>query len=434
MEDVCESEGGFSNPVDARSSPLALSHRLNGRIWTPTRGATGTMFFTKSPKNRKKTPEGTSASPMEEPERERVSRTDGKALAEAWVAAPRGLAIADTLLNSQDIQKVVEETGAVSPFFVGGGRKSRLKKAAYEGRIGSRAYIFRDVNIPVRIFDDSKDDALLVPKNSIVFVESDLDFRIPDFVALRFNLQIQHVHRGLLLGTGPLVDPGFWGKLCIPLHNLTDQDYEIPKNEGLIWLEFTKTTLATNIRDDARAPLVGTPSDENGHWDIEKFLNKAATQYTGIKIPIRSSLPTMFEEANLATIKSAADAKSALAEAEKLKSMNFIAMVAAAVGLGALTISAAVFLSNLLNRNEDLAVRLQASTDTAQRSIDGHIDDVARFETAPAEKVLLVPALRAQVERQRREIAVLRENLVRTKADIEEIKRFQAAESLRNVK
>ena len=121
---------------------------------------------------------------------------------------------------------------------------------------------------------------------------------MPDFIALRFNLQIQHVHRGLLLGTGPLVDPGFWGKLCIPLHNLTDQDYEIPKEEGLIWLEFTKTTLPTDKTDDARVPLEGISHDEKGHWDIEKFLNKAASQYRGHKVPIKSSLPTMFSEAN----------------------------------------------------------------------------------------------------------------------------------------
>ena len=55
-------------------------------------------------------------------------------------------------------------------------------------------------------------EELTVGANSIVFVECDLDFRLPDFIALRFNLQIRHVHRGLLLGTGPLVDPGYRGK------------------------------------------------------------------------------------------------------------------------------------------------------------------------------------------------------------------------------
>lgn len=391
------------------------------------------MIFNKARGQRAKSTASAPTEPVK-PETELVSRAQGKVLADAWVKKPRDLDISDTLLNSKDIRAVVEATGVVSPFFVGGGSKSRLKKAAYEGRIGTRAYIFRETNAPERIFDDAKDDSLLVPSNSIVFVESDLDFRIPDFIALRFNLQIQHVHRGLLLGTGPLVDPGFWGKLCIPLHNLTDQDYLIPKSAGLIWLEFTKTTLAPFEKDDARAPLASMPSDENGHWDIEKFLNKAATQFNGNKVPIKSSLPTMLRDANISVAKSAEDAKSALAEAEKLKNMNFIAMVAAAVGLCALGLTASGFLFTLLNRNEDIAVRLQASTEAATRAIDGHIQDVARYGTAPAEKALIVPALRAQVERQRRELDDMRQDLVRTRKDVEELKARLAAEALRHSK
>ena len=50
------------------------------------------------------------------------------------------------------------------------------------------------------------------------------------------------MHRGLLLGTGPLVDPGFHGRLLIPLHNLTSDEYTIRGDEGLIWMEFTKTS------------------------------------------------------------------------------------------------------------------------------------------------------------------------------------------------
>jgi deoxycytidine triphosphate deaminase len=247
-----------------------------------------------------------------------VSRDQGKQLAEAWDKTPKKLNIPDTLLTSRHIIEVAKATGIVSPFFYSEGlRKDRLKKAAYEGRVGSKAYIYKDKNSPEKIFDASTDEYLKVPRNSIVFVESDLDFRIPDFIALRFNLQIQHVHRGLLLGTGPLIDPGFWGKLCIPLHNLTDEDYEIPKNEGLIWIEFTKTTLPSDMADKARAPQASA-KERKEHWDIEKFLHKAADQYRGHKVPIKSSLPTMFKKANDAVEKSAEDAATAAKEAGSL--------------------------------------------------------------------------------------------------------------------
>lgn len=351
-----------------------------------------------------------------------VSREQGKALAEAWDEAPKNLKIPDTLLTSHHIIEVVKETGVVSPFFYSEGlRKDRLKKAAYEGRIGSKAYIYKDKNCPERIFDSSKDEYLKVPRNSIVFVESDLDFRIPDFIALRFNLQIQHVHRGLLLGTGPLIDPGFWGKLCIPLHNLTDEDYEIPHDEGLIWIEFTKTTLPPDKADKARAPQASA-TERKEHWDVEKFLHKAAEQFKGHKVPIKSSLPTMFDEATASAKKSADDAKSAFDEARSLRTLNLVAIVAAAIALAALTTSFGVFLWNMASRNEEIAVKLSAETTSIHGAIDQHIRDVDRYGSTPKEAGASVSALKGELDHQKQEIKALSSQISDLKAELENLK------------
>ena len=61
-------------------------------------------------------------------------------------------------------------------------------------------------------------------------------------MAIRFNLRITNVHRGLLLGTGPLVDPGFEGDLLIPIHNLTNNSYYFKGGDKFIWVEFTKVS------------------------------------------------------------------------------------------------------------------------------------------------------------------------------------------------
>jgi len=63
---------------------------------------------------------------------------------------------------------------------------------------------------------------------------------MPQYIAARFNLRITHVHQGLLLGTGPLVDPGFSGRILVPLHNLTDNDYVFMGGDSFIHVEFTK--------------------------------------------------------------------------------------------------------------------------------------------------------------------------------------------------
>ncbi|MBN8818386.1 MAG: hypothetical protein J0I80_06660 [Sphingomonas sp.] len=352
-----------------------------------------------------------------------VSRDQGKALAEAWDTKSSRLNIPNTLLTSRHILEVVNKTGVISPFFFSEGlRKDRLKKAAYEGRIGSKAYIYKDKNCPERIFDSSTDEFLVVPRNSIVFVESDLDFRIPDFIALRFNLQIQHVHRGLLLGTGPLIDPGFWGKLCIPLHNLTDEDYEIPRDEGLIWIEFTKTTLSSNATDKARPPQGGTTEPRKEHWDVEKFLHKAAEQFKGHKVPIKSSLPTMFNEANAAVTKSAKDATSAAEEARSLRTLNIYAMVAAAIALAALTMAFWNFNNGLAVRNEDIAGKLKSETEAVRTALDQHVNDVERYSSAPDDARASVPALRGAIERQRAEIGALSKQVSELKAELERTK------------
>lgn len=325
----------------------------------------------------------TQPSGTDQVERLSLSQEDAQAKFEAWRNRTVDQALVKSikdiphaLLSSSDIARIVLATGAISPFYEGGGRKSRLKKASYEGRIGSKAYEYRSLrkirafrrefDIPFvndkyelkEIFDQSKDQGLVVPKNGIIFVETDLDFRIPDFIALRFNLQIKHVHRGLLLGTGPLVDPGFVGKLCIPIHNLTDEDYYIDKNDGLIWIEFTKTSLPADKDDEARAPLEGNEFQ----GDIRKLIEKAAFRYPKEKIAIRSSLPGMFDQAT----ESARKAESA---AKWTGRINFLGMLGAAVAIGSLLYAASNFMSGLSGRNEELAERLKVTVESQQTEI-----------------------------------------------------------------
>ena len=240
--------------------------------------------------------------PRNGPEEEILSRCQAKILAKDHRDAGQPdpyPAIPPSLLAAEHIKDYVLKTGAIAPFYEKGGRHSRVKSATYEGRIGDRAYVY---NKKGRLESLEFDKKLTVDANSIVFVECDLDFRLPNYLALRFNLQIRHVHRGLLLGTGPLVDPGYWGKLCIPLHNLTDEDYSISRNDGLIWVEFTKTTA-----DQKRATRVGRPPLEpvetkSGYWDIKEFIERAATPRDGIgpAVAIRSSISKVRRRADSA--------------------------------------------------------------------------------------------------------------------------------------
>jgi deoxycytidine triphosphate deaminase len=150
------------------------------------------------------------------------------------------LKIPPALLNSADIIKYVEETAMINPFFAG---EDFLKPASYSLRISGK-YKFWDSKEEdggeIEGSLDKRGDFFILKRNTIAFITIESKLRLPHYIAARFNLQIRLVHRGILLGTGPLVDPGFEGQLVIPLHNLTNNDYRIEYLDPLIWMEFTK--------------------------------------------------------------------------------------------------------------------------------------------------------------------------------------------------
>lgn len=151
--------------------------------------------------------------------------------------------IQPALLNSADIQAYqaacdILKGETIDP------ASGRLKAASY--KILCRGDVFwRDDQhgrVEKRIEGST---SFTVPRNGIVFISPQVEFNLPDFIAARFNLTISLVHQGLLLGTGPLVDPGYKGRLLIPLHNLTSRDVSLVGDDGLIWVEFTKTSTDT---------------------------------------------------------------------------------------------------------------------------------------------------------------------------------------------
>lgn len=232
--------------------------------------------------------------------------------------------IPPALLSSEHIKAYVRETGMVFPF--DHHDEGRLKSASYEVNPGG-TFIYWDEDKKKIAQEISRTETFTLPANSISFVQLDCQFRLPQYIAVRFNLRIQHVHRGLLLGTGPLVDPGFNGTLLVPLHNLTSEPYVIRGDEGLIWIEFTKTS-------HRAAPVaVRDPVDDKLSAIDPKKFNKPPEYYfdkSNKNRPIQSSIPLVVSEAkDLAT-------KSALA-ADRAERLNRIF-----VGAGLLAVAGIV--------------------------------------------------------------------------------------------
>ncbi|MCA0909810.1 hypothetical protein [Qipengyuania gaetbuli] len=310
--------------------------------------------------------------------------------------------IPEALLSADHIIEYVEKTGMIAPFDGENFRKSPLKAASYESKIGKCAYQFeKGKNYPTTIFDGTQ-QFLTVPANSIVFVESEIFFRLPPFIAVRFNLQINHVHRGLLLGTGPLVDPGFWGRLCIPLHNLTNEDYLIPKEDGLIWIEFTKTS---------SNPEHGRPPSNTEFPEIKDFILKAAKPQIpsdAQPISIRSSIPDMVEKADQKSQAAADSAKKSEQSAQTMRNYSVGGVIAGAIAV--VTLAATVFGISIdyFTGNRSQIRELQGIVAENGEQFDDHVEAVDAFGGAELEARATTSALRAQIESQENEIETLR--------------------------
>lgn len=136
------------------------------------------------------------------------------------------------MLSADRIQFYVQQARMIDPF-----DPARLKPASYALTLG-----------PTYLVDDELhhltplNPTLRIPRNSIVFVAMRESLRLPHYIAARFNLSIDLIYQGLLLGTGPQVDPGFQGVLSCPLHNISDEPIRINLGDHLATIDFIKTS------------------------------------------------------------------------------------------------------------------------------------------------------------------------------------------------
>jgi len=271
--------------------------------------------------------------------------------------------ISPALLTSADINDYVAATGMICPFDI-----NNLKSASYEIPLEGKIFYWDGENK-----DCSQNIGtgmtFELPKNSIAFINLNTHFLIPDYIALRFNLRITHVHRGLLLGTGPLIDPGFEGKLLIPLHNLTSNNYTLQGGEGFIWVEFTKLNLIDewkSITDSfpRQGQYVPFP-DSKKNKDAQYYFGKAAFGRN-----IRSSIPEVIinsEKNAKESLTNAVKASNNAEEARKRVDLNFwVTIVTITLALIAVIMTVpqvlAIFDTNskiINDTNHDLKARIE---------------------------------------------------------------------------
>jgi deoxycytidine triphosphate deaminase len=288
---------------------------------------------------------------------------------ERWKSIDPFPEVAPALLNSADIADYVAATGMIYPFYDQPTIET-LKSASYEVAIEG-PYVYWDEH-QLRHSDVlARDQELTLPAQTIVFVTLEPMFRVPDYLAIRFNLRISRVYQGLLLGTGPLVDPGFAGRLSLPLHNLTLNNYPIKGGEGLIWLEVTKVSpLKDQPQPEGPPARRGTfhPFEASKlNLDLDDYLRKA---FRGR--PIASSIPVAVEEAGRHAENAANQAATARQEAQNARRdaerLRNVGLVAAILGLAALLAALATIAIQAFTLVHEVDTRLAGQANQAAQA------------------------------------------------------------------
>ncbi|HVO55964.1 MAG TPA: hypothetical protein VMT37_16260 [Solirubrobacterales bacterium] len=277
--------------------------------------------------------------------------------------------VAPALLNTADLLDYVATTGMIYPFEIPAKPEETLKPASCAIRLGGEVvYWDTDAVADPDSDEDSKPrkvkttlgpgDELILRRNSIVYVTLEPMLRLPDYIAARFNLTIRDIYRGILVGTGPLVDPGFTGRLSLPLHNLTYNDYTIVGGEPLVWMEFTKISPNDRWANGRTTPpregrYVEFPSLKNKRKSVDDYLRHA---YPG---SITSSIPRLVTRAKAAAVAAAASVRR---QQRIFGGISLAGAVVVIVSIAAMLIATVTVLHDDVDSRSDVSTRVDSLT------------------------------------------------------------------------
>jgi deoxycytidine triphosphate deaminase/cell division protein FtsB len=207
--------------------------------------------------------------------------------------------ILPALLSSAQIQAYIAKTGMIFPYFPSDDpKKERITSASLIMTIGPEVLYWDSEDKQQYKNNLQKEESITFRPNSITFLRPAERFNLPDYIAARFNLRIVHVHRGLLLGTGPLIDPGFKGYPMIPVHNLTENEYAVRVGDDFINVEFTKIICDVNYKYSQKSEELKLPFKYKKN--IGKTFDFDFTKYIDKNVPqrkVKSSLSSVIEQA-----------------------------------------------------------------------------------------------------------------------------------------
>lgn len=256
--------------------------------------------------------------------------------------------------------------GIIRPF-----QNDRLRPASYELTLGPRWLIQGEE----RLLSDAE-PVLEIPPNTIAFASTLEVLYMPHWLAARFDLSVDYLYQGLLVGAGPQVDPGFKGALSCPLHNTSTQKVVLRFRDPFLKIDFMKTTGLRNVNlNDVTDETCLYQSTLEGYDRERIVLFKRHGQFRE---------PIFFQPAARRVLSSLRELDETYRRLRRVNFAALLAYLALIVTLIAMFAGISTFLFNSTNSRVESAERAANQVRTLHDRVEASRADQARMRASLA--------------------------------------------------
>lgn len=154
------------------------------------------------------------------------------------------------LLTDKDIKQGIESGELIIEHF----SEDCLQPASYDMRLGEEG-----ITSSGREKVNPQDKGLLtIPAGDFALVTTHERVKLKPRIAGHIGLRSHYARKGLILLSGPQIDPGFQGVLVLGLNNVSPSDLVIPHKEKFCTVEFYR------LNEEPLRPYAGEYQDQSG--------------------------------------------------------------------------------------------------------------------------------------------------------------------------
>jgi len=137
------------------------------------------------------------------------------------------------LMSDNEIKEAVKKGEIIIKEF----DEHQINPASYDARLGKQIFKTKKEE---GLIDSSKKGIIIIEIGEFVLLSTCENFTLPNNIAGQIGLRSHYARKGLILLSGPQIDPGFRGILTLGVYNVGPKIVAIPFLEPFCTIEFHK--------------------------------------------------------------------------------------------------------------------------------------------------------------------------------------------------